>query len=206
VTQKYDDQNFVGENSGVMEPQSILPSTVAWRFRQVGLVPPPVPKSMESRLTAYGEWFFATFEPSEPPYIVEDYLDALVDQWPEDRLLIAHDGHGINSWAMHYFLVLGPLACFLQLPWGGAEMDEELNREMIADAFAHAEALIEAGYAGEDRLIVVDTFAGQAIGKWAVNPDDVEWQEFNDPMAEAVKRVGTGAAGGGRGSNVIIPV
>ena len=34
-----------------------------------------------------------------------------------DYLLLGHAGHGIQSYAIHYYVVRGPLALFLQIGW-----------------------------------------------------------------------------------------
>lgn len=43
----------------------------------------------------------------------------------DDYLLMGFDGHGLASRAMHYYLVQGPLALFLQLSWGHAFEDSD---------------------------------------------------------------------------------
>src|SRR5213593_2695569 len=46
--------------------------------------------------------------------------------------IVGFDGHGTNSWAAHYDLIVKSLALFLQLPWGAAYTDPEPGRAEIA--------------------------------------------------------------------------
>ncbi|MCP5306262.1 MAG: hypothetical protein H6953_12545 [Chromatiaceae bacterium] len=201
-----DELTDLGENMAIpADPQTIVPGAVAWRFKQADLVAQPLPKSLEGHLRTYGDWCFATYEPTAPPYLVEDFIDALLQAWPGDGLLIAHDGHGINSWALHYFLVLGSFACFLQLPWGGADMDANMGRERIRDAFAKVEAVIDTRYSAGERLIVIDVLAGRSFGKIHGGTGEIEWRESDDPLADVVDEIGAGGLHASS-SNVIIPV
>ena len=53
-------------------------------------------------------------------YMFEDYIsEALIGTAP-DYVAFCHAGHGMNSYAINYHLVDGPLALFVQAPWGGA--------------------------------------------------------------------------------------
>ena len=90
----------------------------------------------------------------------------------DDYLVVGHDGHGVNSWAMHYYIVRGPLALFLQTGWGGAYMDTEAEAADMAFRFSQARLLVEAAESAAPehggrvagRYIVVDSaFTG---GRW----------------------------------------
>ena len=67
-----------------------------------------------------------------------------VKQDIEDYVLLAHAGHGVNSYAIHVFVVHGPLALFLQVPWGGVYMDPKKSARRLADVFDCAGQLITA--------------------------------------------------------------
>jgi hypothetical protein len=52
-------------------------------------------------------------------------LEAVRGKAPE-YVAIGHVGHGINSYAITYHLVYGPVACFVQSGWGGVYMDRDI--------------------------------------------------------------------------------
>lgn len=174
-------------------------ATLEWRFRQFGLpVPPvpPVPETLRDRLTAYGDWAFATCEMDAPRYDVESAMRELLARG-QDNLVIAADGYGMGSSALHYFLVLGSLGCFLQLPYDGAGTDET-DAAVVADAFAAVTRLSQAVVPTGHTVLVVDSFHLRA---WArVRPEDVDdhgeaevsWLPCFDPLTEAREALGCG--------------
>lgn len=78
----------------------------------------------------------------------------------EDYAVLSHAGHGVNSYAIQYYLVHGFLHMFLHLGWGGAYMDAEATAARIRDCFSLADQVVEAtqgmpGFRAGERLIVV---------------------------------------------------
>jgi hypothetical protein len=74
--------------------------------------------------------------------------------------MLSHAGHGVNSYAIQYYLVHGSLHMFLHLGWGGAYMDAEATATRIHDCFSVADQVIEAAQSVHsfrigDRLTVV---------------------------------------------------
>jgi hypothetical protein len=57
------------------------------------------------------------------------------DELPAGHARLGHNGHGVNSWAMHYYLVQPALAILLQIAWGGIYTDNALAERGIAVAF-----------------------------------------------------------------------
>ena len=171
--------------------QPVTSETVAWRFKQAGLAPPPIPDGLAPRLRAYGEWVFSTFDPPAPPYDVFRYLAELGADDAEDGLLIAHDGHGVISWALHYYLLNGPLACFLQLPWGGAMSDGAADAERIATAFEHVNALCAARLPENETLCVVDAFDLRFWTRTRAGEEPVTEESF-DPLGTALQFLASG--------------
>ena len=62
---------------------------------------------------------------------VEKFIEEALSNPDREYVAVGHAGHGINSYAMHYFLVYGPVALFAQLPWGGAYMDSTETARVI---------------------------------------------------------------------------
>lgn len=138
-------------------------------FQEEGLPFPPAPAALASQLQTAGDHVFATRKIDVTPYGIESFRnEASSDPALQDYVLVGFDGYGVNSWAVHYYLVEGPLALFVQLPWGGAYVDADQARERIARVFTWAARLQErVGEARERALIppgwrllaVVSTFA-----------------------------------------------
>jgi hypothetical protein len=83
----------------------------------------------------------------------------------------------VNSYAIHVFVVHGPLALFLQVAWGGVYMDPNEAGRRMADIFAGAGQLIAAMRAANvrdrlepgKRLFVIASLAGSAW-RWLEHP------------------------------------
>ena len=116
----------------------------AW-MEEDGLDLPPVPDSLAPSFRKRGwDKAFASSPFQASPYRWLPYLEREAGTPKRDYVLLALDGHGINSWALHYFLVLGPLRVFLQLPWGGAYNDARADRRVIRGAFRAVQGLLDA--------------------------------------------------------------
>jgi hypothetical protein len=136
---------------------------------------PAVPRHLASRMTPFSRSVFATRALAHGPYGLGGYQYE-IEQSPAlaEYALVGFDGHGTNSWAAHYFLVSGPLALFIQLPWGGAYGDAVEDRAEIVKMFAWAsslQALIAQAAAQERiptgwRLMVVATHFGDSGWRW----------------------------------------
>jgi hypothetical protein len=140
---------------------------------------PPLPENMAMALREEGPNLFSTQPLEVDPYNLEVYsLEIQRDPAEPDYAVIGFDGHGVNSWAAHYYLVDGALALFIQLPWGGAYDEPDDGRRVITAAFtwakklqtdvrrAQQEALIPHGW----RLLVVASRFARPGWAWVPQP------------------------------------
>jgi hypothetical protein len=80
--------------------------------------------------------------------------------------VLSHSGHGVNSYAIQYYLVQGCLCMFLHLGWGGVYMDAEAAVAEIRDCFSMADQVVTAAQkagtfqAGERLTVVGSDFYG----------------------------------------------
>ena len=128
-----------------------------------GLILPPIPHELGTRLRELGPWHFAT--PNVPPYHPYNFFDWVyygLRPRCRDFLVLAHAGYGINSWALPSYMVRGPLRLFLQLSWGGVYTNEENVRAMINSCFGLAsdfipamDQAVQAGRIAQDQRIVI---------------------------------------------------
>jgi len=147
------------------------PSDVTAWLAQHGLPLPYLPTALRDDLRAVGESLFCTRAVATlpaSPYELPAFVEEAEDRATADYALIALDGHGVNSWALHYFVVCGRLAMFFQLPWGGAYTDKARAQQGMARLLSDFEPLIRAAEAqkaspGPRLLVVISGFTGTRV-------------------------------------------
>jgi hypothetical protein len=140
-----------------------------------GLAEPPVPAHLAAMMQPRGPHVLATRPLPKSLYSLDHFLHE-IEASPDtaDYAAVGFAGHGVNSWAAHCYVVSGPLALFVQLPWGGAFIDVESARDEIADVFAWGAALQSRVQAVKDlhripagwRLEVSASRLGRAGWRW----------------------------------------
>ena len=131
-------------------------------FREANLSFPTIPEKLGEQLKQHGKWLFSTRELPASPYV----LHAYVDEGPQvaDYVILAHSGHGANSYAIQYYLVFEGLHMFLHLGWGGVYMDAKAATSQIAECFSLADQIVLRApkrlAANERLMIVVSDFYG----------------------------------------------
>ena len=119
-------------------------------FAAESLPAPPLPEPLAGQLRRLDPATFGTRRPAARLYDIAAHLEAAAE--PEESLLLGFDGHGVNSWAVHYYLSTTALLLLVQRPWGGAYMDAASGRADIAETFAAIAALLDALAGAADRL------------------------------------------------------
>ena len=165
-------------------------------MRTEGLSFPQLPSELAERLRERSKDIFSTDERITSAYALETHVARFLESAaPSDYAVLAMDGHGFNSWAFHYFLVSGPLALFVQLPWGGAYADTEASRADIERVLAWANPLPERLAqlqkqgrlpTGKKLLAVLTRFSKP---RWAwippgeSTPRDIDWQPADNMLS-----------------------
>lgn len=148
-------------------------------LHKAGLAFPTIPEELAAQLKELARWFFSTRTDDNCPYRLQDYVREVEETQVEDYALLCHTGHGVNSYALHYYLVRGPLCMFLQLGWGGVYMDAEADAATIRDCFSMADRIVWAAQsagrlqAGE-RLTVVGS---DLCGSYWLRPGETRQRE-----------------------------
>ncbi len=129
-------------------------------FRKSKLVFPTIPDTLAARLKELDKWLFSTREIEMSPYSLDDYVLEVNETPVEDYAVLSHSGHGVNSYAIQYYVVYGALRMFLHLGWGGVYMDARKARDQIRDCFSLADEIIPVVQTGArlragDRLTIV---------------------------------------------------
>lgn len=176
-------------NASANEPGNVSASPTAQAlFEREHLPFPPVPAQLAASLRQQGPGWFATRPLTSTPYDFDPFL-AEVQAQPglPDYAVVGFDGHGINSWAVHFYLVGKGIALFIQLPWGGAYLEPEPARAEIAELFEWAETLLSrlrlAESAGKIpdgmRLQVAASRFGHAGWRWLDATQDAAATHWN---------------------------
>ena len=113
------------------------------QFATEGLELPYIPAGWDARLHQRNAWVYGTRLDTPIPYHLQWFMDEVATQPVSDYLLFGHDGHGINSYAMHNYLVRPWLGLFDQCAWGGAMMDNETALMMVRSHFNHSRIIAE---------------------------------------------------------------
>lgn len=89
-------------------------------FSSSGIASPPVPEQLRAELAVLKPGVFGTRSdtpgPTQIDWFINEFLAGKIEQ---DYLMFGLEGHGINSYSVGYQLVLGGLALFLNVPFGG---------------------------------------------------------------------------------------
>jgi hypothetical protein len=59
------------------------------------------------------------------PYNLQYYVHECDEIDVADYAVLCHSGHGVNSYALQYWIVQGSLRMFLHIRWGGGYMNAE---------------------------------------------------------------------------------
>lgn len=116
----------------------------------------PLPAPLAAGLSEVSPWCFTTRALPWPPYCFPEYVGELVAA--PDYALVAHDGHGVNSYALSVYVVRGGLACLLQVAWGGVYTDPSRAAACLAQLgrlVRGAEGLQAAGVLRRSRRLTV---------------------------------------------------
>jgi hypothetical protein len=151
-------------------------------FHDSGLAFPTVPEDLAARVKELGDerlpmrdnisdrhdssWLFSTRELEMSPYNLQHYVHEAESGPVNDYVIVSHSGHGVNSYAIQYYLVRGSLHMFLHLGWGGAYGNAEKDAAKIRECFSLADRVVSASehrtkfQLGEHLIIVSSDFCG----------------------------------------------
>lgn len=133
-------------------------------FQEAGLGFPTMPVDLAAELKEQDKWCFSTRKLGMSPYNLQHYVHE-ADQGAA-YVVLAHSGHSINSYAIQYYLVYGPLRLFLHLGWGGVYMDTDVAAFRIRECFSLADEIVPVAIkstklsAGQPLTVVGSDFYG----------------------------------------------
>jgi hypothetical protein len=99
------------------------------------LIVPPLPKTLTSSVRRSNRHTFSSRTEVVSPYDFEQHVNEALDPQLADYVLVAHAGHGANSYAISYYVAWSGFRILFQLAWGGLYMDNEVAGQHICDVF-----------------------------------------------------------------------
>ena len=172
-------------------------------FAQEGLPFPFIPAKMRPAFVEVSEWVYGTRLDAPWLYEINKFVLEAGTKKMQDYVLLGHAGQGIQSYAIHYYLVYGPLAIFIQIGWGGAYTDNEAAIREMSVRFTQAKELIQAVEAAPqagrfqsgERLIISVSEFHDSFWMWtkgALNEDSfpkTDWHKNKDVLGAALAEV-----------------
>lgn len=113
-------------------------------FETAGLGFPPIPSELAIDFTKCGNWCFASRPVRSDPYNWRPYVEEARRGSVCDYVLLAHSGHGVNSYAISYYLVRKPLLLFVQVGWGGVYMNADRAASEVKHCFSLCHDLVKS--------------------------------------------------------------
>ncbi len=171
-------------------------------FHNAGLAFPTVPAELAVRLKEQNKplpmrdnisdrhgssWLFSTRELEMSPYNLQHHVHEVESGPVNDYVILSHSGHGINSYAIQYYLVRGSLRMFLHLGWGGAYANAEIDAAAIRECFSLADRVVAASenpakfQLGEHLIIVSSDF----YGSYWLRPGEKRQRKRDDRVSPA---------------------
>lgn len=152
-------------------------------FAQAKLAFPAIPNGLAADLRQHGEWLYSTRELPTSPYNLRYFVEEAEEQQVGDYAVLSHTGHGLNSYAIQYYLVLGSLRIFLHLGWGGVYMDAAVAAARIEECFSLADKVVAT--TAERATIVGSDFYGSYWSRCRQTPR--KESEPPEPPTEVAK-------------------
>ena len=147
-------------------------------FKEERLLMPVIPETLQPDIKELGAGVFGTeWAKGKPLYDIYPFVQETMRDPHAQFLVFGQAGHGVNSWAMHYYLVHGPIALFIQLPYGGVYMSREASVGAITGAWGLLKDLLKAvdemEVNAEERLYIVESMLSGCRWAWGERGDVV---------------------------------
>lgn len=115
-------------------PRPDFPDVQSW-FKASGFAMPPLPASLVDAIQRQHRFVFSSRAVNVDPYDYSSYVEEAMAPELEDYILVAHSGHGANSYGLSYYVAWSGLRLLLQLQWGGVYEAALQARDAISRTF-----------------------------------------------------------------------
>ena len=154
-----------------------------------GLPFPVVPDGMAGDLQQFTPTFYATCELPNGLWNVDALVDEAAAGKHRNVVAFGFEGHGVESWAFHYFLADADMAVVLQLRWGGAFADADQARGRIEGSLEFVrmlqgdlrQAVSSGKLTAGRRVAVLETDFSRPRWAWVTDGGQPAW-DFGEPV------------------------
>ena len=154
---------------------------------------PPPTLDLPHQWTRLGEYALATWPCKAQPYLVDDLLREATEELHHDATLVAIDGHGVASWALHLLMRRNSLIYLAQAGIGGPYRDAGENWSAVMRLWENAEdvaAIADIVPEGYGMLIMSE--GDLTMPRWAFVDPGAEWDSVRwRPGGVDLERVGS---------------
>lgn len=164
-----------------------------------GLPAPPIGDISAGAVRTNSEWNWASRDlpGSLYQFNLDRIANELIDRGP--IFALRHEGHGLNSYALNLVTTIGPVAAYVQHPWGGVYMEQSGSSDAIANTYASLHLLADTvkDHTGEVRCLAAMSSFGAVTALIDLNQvragDDIhaatheftqEWELFAAALAQ----------------------
>ena len=170
----------------------------AEQYEHQSLPLPPVPETMLDELRVLGEAAATTRGEATPgPFAIRWFVDEILADIAPDYCLFGEDGHGLNSYGFHWYLVAGHVAIFVQVAYGGVYQANSVAGAALSEAYDSARKLIDeviavadaGNFAKDQRVIVVDSFIMGSTWTMHSPGEEPTWREAPNPCLAAAEEL-----------------
>jgi hypothetical protein len=107
-------------------------------------------------------------------------------------IALGYEGYGTNNWALRYYVVLPPVALFVELPFGGAYTDPDAARLEITQAWQSAEKLLAAALTAKSATPYVIEHRGLRGSRWCTPGAPPQWHDAKNALDAVTARLSAG--------------
>jgi hypothetical protein len=163
-------------------------------FVAADLAVPTVPVTLSGSLERRGEWCWSTEPLGTTPYLVEEFVREFEIDPTHDRLVVAHAGHGLASWALCYYLTLGAVGIFVHSSWGSSLDNDEQHAaasEQFASRLREADNLVQHVHEHPADSVIAVVASDFAQSRWAIwQPGQrPAWHQSDNPFTDAIHAI-----------------
>ncbi len=150
-------------------------SHIVENLQSLGVPLPLVPEALMEELHPFDDLTFGSMEPGTSLYQLEAFVAQFKGHWPDNYMLYGVSGHGMNSRAVHFYLVTEKSAVFLQrsMPLFNPQLfsPEQFSRDMMKAAEICCHPVLESF---KHKLVVVDSdMLFSRVGRW--ENEELNW-------------------------------
>lgn len=163
-------------------------------FKEQKLETPFIPEKEKPQITCIQEGVYGSKTPTQSLYDLTAFVQEVVTKPCKDYILLGLAGHGVKSRAIHYYVVKGPIAVFIQLKYG----NEQETRERIDGILYGVERMLKSVVEDKKlpegkRLLVIQSDFNASGWGWVIGqPKEIDrstWHTEGSILQGAIEEI-----------------